>query len=256
MTLRIHLFGGLRLQRGPRALPLAADTPRALLAMLALNPGQTFARGELSGRLWPDLDGERARAALSTALWRLKRATGGLDLVEAPSRGTVRLGGAARPWIDVPAFERRLDRLRALPAPDLRLARRAAEACARPALLDVEGEWAATEAERLRGLRSEALEAWMRAARAEGRATEALHAAAMLIEAEPFEEAPRALRCALLARRGSRARARMEHRLFSAFLQRELGVAPGFGPDGEPHADPTVPPAPPVGPAAPAYAVR
>ncbi|MEM7643345.1 MAG: BTAD domain-containing putative transcriptional regulator [Pseudomonadota bacterium] len=193
-----------------------------------------FSRDELATRLWPDLDPARGRASVSTALWRMRRIPEIAAIIQAPSRTTLVLPANRSNWVDVDAFTRRLTWLQAAPKHDLRRARIAAALWRADPFVDIEGEWAALERARLEALRSEALDLWMRAAHAAGREAETLHAANRLIEAEPFEEGPRALRCRILSRRGSAARARAEHRAFAAFLDDELGVEPEFDPRGEP----------------------
>ncbi|MEM8848713.1 MAG: BTAD domain-containing putative transcriptional regulator [Pseudomonadota bacterium] len=234
MTVRIELFGGVRVSAMGRPIALPSDFPRAALAFLAAHRGCVFSRDELATRLWPDLDPARGRASVSTALWRMRRIPEIAAIIQAPSRTTLVLPADRSNWVDVDAFTRRLTWLQAARTPDLRRARITAGLWKADPFVDIEGEWAALERARLEALRSEALDLWMRAAHDAVRESETLHAASRLIEAEPFEEAPRALRCQILVRRGSAARARAEHRDFTAFLQDELGVDPEFDPRGMP----------------------
>ncbi|MGR3541783.1 MAG: AfsR/SARP family transcriptional regulator [Hasllibacter sp.] len=229
-VIRIELFGGLRVFCGGREVALPGDFPRAPFAYLARNRGLVFGRAELCARLWPDLPEERGRAAMATALWRIRKVPGLAGLIEQPSRGTVTRPARRGSWVDVDAFERKARRMRASRDAALarRLARQAAGLWRGAPFLDVTGEWIGAELAMLEMVRAEVLEAWMEGAEAIGATGEALHAAGLLAEAEPFEEPARALRCRLLASSGRAARAAAEHRAFAAFLMDELGVAPGF----------------------------
>ena len=229
-VIRIELFGGLRVRAGGREVALPGDFPRAPFAYLARNRGLVFGRAELCARLWPDLPEERGRAALATALWRIRKVPELATLVEQPSRGTVTMPARRGVWVDVDAFERKARRMRATAGPVSahRLARQAAELWRGAPFLDVTGEWVGADLASLEMVQAEVLETWMEAAEAAGSASEAMHAAALLAEAEPFEEPARALRCRLLTASGRAARAAAEHRAFAAFLFQELGVEPAF----------------------------
>ena len=233
-VIRIELFGGLRVFCGGREVALPGDFPRAPFAYLARNRGLVFGRAELCARLWPDLPEERGRAAMATALWRIRKVPELAGLIEQPSRGTVTLPARRGNWVDVDAFERKARRMRATKDRALarRLARSAAGLWRGAPFLDIGGEWVGAELGGLEMVRAEALEVWMDAAAEAGATGEALHAAGLLAEAEPFEEPARALRCRLLAVTGRAAGAAAEHRAFAAFLREELGVAPGFDPAG------------------------
>jgi serine/threonine-protein kinase len=108
-VLRLTTFGGLALTGSGRPLPAAALQPRrlALLAVLAVAGDRGATRDRLLALLWPEVDAGRGRAALSQALYGLRRATG----VEALVLGgeTLRLSPAALAN-DVAAFEAALAR--------------------------------------------------------------------------------------------------------------------------------------------------
>ena len=82
MTLALELLGGFDTRPAVR---LASRKAQALLAYLALTPGQVHARDKLAALLWPDGADERSRHSLRQALVALRRAlapTGGDVLVE------------------------------------------------------------------------------------------------------------------------------------------------------------------------------
>ena len=81
--LRLKTFGGLWLEADEGPLTGAAAQRRRLVLLAALTTaGQKgMSRDALVGLLWPEVDEARARAALSQALYALKRDTGEDELV-------------------------------------------------------------------------------------------------------------------------------------------------------------------------------
>ena len=76
--LRLKTFGGLSLEGdlGPLAGAAAQRRRLCVLAILAASGAGGVTRDKLIGLLWPDVDEARARAALSQALYALKRDAG------------------------------------------------------------------------------------------------------------------------------------------------------------------------------------
>src|SRR5262249_6337062 len=74
---QLPLLGGFGLQaaNGRMAIP-AGRKVRALLACLALSPGQAWPREKLMALLWGDRGDEQARASLRQALAELRRVLG------------------------------------------------------------------------------------------------------------------------------------------------------------------------------------
>ena len=101
----ITTLGGFSLAVDGRVrTPPNTRNARALMACLAFEPERTFARDELVERFWPDIDPERGRANLATALWAVRRALEPhADSAVRATRTAVTLGGDVR--IDVTAFE-------------------------------------------------------------------------------------------------------------------------------------------------------
>ncbi len=111
LSIRLQLLGSAALT-GPDGReiggPLAQPRRLALLAYLCLvQPSGYLRRDRLLPLFWPELDASRARAALSQALYVLRRAIGEAAL---PSRGAEEV--AADPdllWCDAAEIGRRLD---------------------------------------------------------------------------------------------------------------------------------------------------
>ena len=83
--MRLHTFGGLRLENAERAAE-ASPRPRplALVAILAVAGAKGVTRERILGVLWPESDPERARHALSQTLYSLRRELGAEIVVSSP----------------------------------------------------------------------------------------------------------------------------------------------------------------------------
>lgn len=106
-SIKLELLGSLSLQaHSSDLLPPAALQPKrlALLSYLAIaRPRGLHTRDKLIGLFWPELDQERARAALSQTLYVLRGALGNAVF---RSRGNDEIGLApGAVWCDVVAFE-------------------------------------------------------------------------------------------------------------------------------------------------------
>jgi DNA-binding SARP family transcriptional activator len=102
--LRITTVGGLAVELGgDDRTPAAVDRPAALLAWLALHPGE-HSRSSVASRFWPDGLDESARASLRSALWSLRRGLG--DEADGAIVATRdRVGLADGVWVDLHAAE-------------------------------------------------------------------------------------------------------------------------------------------------------
>jgi predicted ATPase/DNA-binding SARP family transcriptional activator len=103
-VLRLKTFGGLWLEgdEGPLTGAAAQRRRLALLAALAAAGEKGMSRDAVVGLLWPEVDEARARAALSQALYALKRDTGVDELVLGHDVLTLNCGIV---WSDVSEFE-------------------------------------------------------------------------------------------------------------------------------------------------------
>lgn len=108
--IRLHLFGTVKLSSEDTSeLRQIILQPKrlALLAYLAAGPSDRHRRDTLLGMFWPELDSERARAALSKALHYLRRSLGEGVLV-AQGDEELRVD-TTRLWCDVTAFDEALE---------------------------------------------------------------------------------------------------------------------------------------------------
>ena len=191
-----------------------------LVAFLAIQD-RPLLRGVVAAELWSDATGDRAAAALRTALWRLGPAV---------SRGLVlaiggRLGLGAEVDVDFRATARRARAIgagdAAATAHDVALLREAGDL-----LPDWYDDWVILERERFRQLRIDALETLCSELSAAGRYADATEAGLAAVVAEPLrEQAHRVLISAHLAA-GNPGEALRQYRILRALLARELGIRP------------------------------
>jgi DNA-binding SARP family transcriptional activator len=104
--LRVYVLGPFRIERDGTPVSLGVKAPTRTLDIvraLAIAKDQSCALEELHEWLWPDADGDRAKAACEQALHRLRRLLGTPDLV-VQREGRLRLS-PERVWVDVIAWE-------------------------------------------------------------------------------------------------------------------------------------------------------
>ncbi|HEU4827653.1 MAG TPA: BTAD domain-containing putative transcriptional regulator, partial [Gemmatimonadales bacterium] len=264
--LRLHVFGGLRLEDAEgRAATAVRRRSLALLAIVAAAGHRGITRERLLGLLWPDRPEEQGRHALAQALYSLRRELGGADPFEAGGP-TLRLDPSVIA-ADVSDFLEALDhgdRSRALGA------------YAGPLLAgfylpqaDEFERWVEEERARFAVLYRTALESEAEALEKSGDPGAATRRWRELTLLEPLAAAPRLRLMRALDAAGERPAAIEEARLHREALARELGVGPdaavarleealrAAAPASEPARPPaTIPPAPPPAPGAPARPKR
>ena len=199
---------------------------RALLAYLALRPGESHGRDRLANLLWEDADEELARTSLRQALAALRkalpaRAQAGL-LADSES---VTVDGALI-GSDLGAFRRSV-------AAGTRTSLQEAVGHYRGDLLDgfdarstAYEEWLGTERLALRKQMSEVLHKLTDLCVATDDPDGAMNACIRLVALEPLNEAAHRTLMELHARRNSYAEALRQYRLCRDALRRELDVAP------------------------------
>jgi DNA-binding SARP family transcriptional activator/tetratricopeptide (TPR) repeat protein len=127
--LHVRLLGELQIEVDGRAIePPASRRARALLAWLALHPGE-HARGSVAARFWPDVLDTSARASLRSAAWTLRRELGPAG-EDALSAGRDRIGVTCE--TDLAQFEAHIASGRLQDAVEL---------CDGPLLADLDDDW-------------------------------------------------------------------------------------------------------------------
>ena len=108
--LQINLLGGFEASLGSgEALPLKGRKAQALVAYLAIRPGEPHTRDALIGLLWSDRGEQQARSSLRQSLSELRKALGDVD--DSPliaERDAVSFDADAID-VDVTEFERLID---------------------------------------------------------------------------------------------------------------------------------------------------
>jgi DNA-binding SARP family transcriptional activator len=217
----LRLLGGFSLQVSgkPLALPMHS---RRVLAYLSLDHAQSFScdRGVLAERLWPDAGTERSRASLRTALWRIRRASEQLVLVEPD---TVRLGHDVS--VDMHRFRHITDRM--IGDRDDH-STESARVIARPTELlpGWDESWLVLAREQLRQARLHALEASAALLRRARRFPEAIDAMLAVIAEEPLRESAHAALIDAYLSEGNASEAMRQFDTFAAMLWHELGIRP------------------------------
>jgi len=107
--LKIHVLGEFRLEREGLLRDMNGKPPARpldILRMLAAADNHTCTLDEVCDRLWPDADGDKARAACDQALHRLRKLLNSPDCV-LQREGKLRLS-AEKVWVDLDHWEQQL----------------------------------------------------------------------------------------------------------------------------------------------------
>ena len=223
----MRLFGGFEVQAGSgRSLAVPTRKAQALLAYLALTPGQAHPRDKLATLLWADASPAAARNALRQTLFVLRKALGSHKGALLIVTGDALTLPPAAVRTDVTAFEQAvatgtttaLESAAALYRGDL-LAGLTAEA---PGFED----WLMSERERLRELAIESLARLLGQRRAAGATEAAVQLALRLLALDPLQEAVHRTLMRLYAQLGRRDAALRQYQVCVAALQRELAAEP------------------------------
>ena len=225
--LTLSLLGGFeaRIGSGP-PLPVTTKKAQALLAYLALTPGQSHPREKLAALLWADTAPGPARNALRQALFALRRGLGAIEgeILQATGDVITLVPGAVQS--DTAAFERAvregtpasLEQAVELYRGDLLSGLGVAE----PGFED----WLMTERERLRELALEALARLLAHHRTSGATARALQTALRLLALDPLQEPVHRTLMRMYVQSERRDAALRQYQECVEVLQRELGVEP------------------------------
>jgi DNA-binding SARP family transcriptional activator len=227
VKLCLSLLGGFqaRLEAGA-ALVLPTRKAQALLAYLALSPGQAHPRNKLAALLWGGIRDESARASLRQALFSVRRALGEDASAVLRQDGDLVALNPAAVDVDVADFER------AVATGTMESLARAAETYRGDLLagLTVDEppfeEWLLGERERLRELALEGLAKLLAQQRGAGILESAVQTALKLLGLDPLHETVQRVLMRLYADLGRRAAALRQYQHCVSILARELGAEP------------------------------
>jgi DNA-binding SARP family transcriptional activator len=198
--------------------------------------GRVHRRERLADEFWGHLDPERARAALNTALWRLRkilarepRSEGGRNL---QTHGCEIILEHAS-WLDIDthrfdsAVRQLLNPRHAEPnGHQVDLLEAAVETYAGPFLDGEDADWILEERERLHSLYARAACELVRTYGRAQRYEEAIATARRILASDPFRESIHRDLTILLVLNGQRADAVRHHQKWAAQFKRELGIDP------------------------------
>jgi DNA-binding SARP family transcriptional activator len=225
--LTLQVLGAFRVHDPSGAeIRIASRKGRALLAYLALRPGESHSRERLATLLWEDADEDLARTSLRQALAAVRKA------LPANAQGALR-ADTESVGVDPALIESDLLSLRRGLAAGTRTSLQQAVAQYRGDLLDgfdarstAFEEWLVAERATLRKQMSETLQKLTDLCTANGDAEGALSACTRLVGLEPLNEAAHRTLMELHARRNAYAEALRQYRVCRDALRRELDVAP------------------------------
>lgn len=223
----LALLGGFRLQTEPgEPVPLSTKKAGALLAYLALHPGQAQARAKLATLLWGDRSEVQARDSLRQALSLVRKALSHVD------------PGALIAHEDTISFEPTALTIDAIVFGDL-AAQEEIESLERAIAL-YGGElldgfevaapefesWLTAERERFREMALEAMTRLLDHHLSSGAVEGGIRIAARLLAADPLQERVHRTLMELYCRQGRHGAALRQYRTCADLLTKELGIDP------------------------------
>ena len=224
--IRLWTLGSLDLRDGDdrEIRPILSQPKRlALLAYLAISGSREFhRRDELLGVFWPEQDQERARAALSRAIYYLRQSLGSSVIV---SRGDDAIALASDAlWCDAAAFEEATDAKDYARA----LALYRGDFLTGFFVSDLRGleHWLESQRTRLKTLAARAAGALADAEDTANNSAAAIARAEQAVALAPFDEPAFRRYLALLDRSGDRAGAVRAYEEFSRRIALELDLTP------------------------------
>ncbi len=225
-ALVISLLGGFQARVGASTIHLPTRKTQALLAYLALHPGQVHDREKIQGLLWPDAPPRQAQASLRQTLFTLRKTlprTSAAALLTTAT--TVALDGSHL-RVDVAILERHvgaatreaLEGVASLYTGDLLDAFVIDEAPF--------DQWIENERSRLREVALGTLERLRELQSAAAETEKAIQTALHSLRLDPLRESTHRALMQLYAASGRRGAAVQQYRSLVSALARELGVEP------------------------------
>lgn len=224
-TLRIYLFGGLRVYHADTSLPpFPTRKTRSLFACLVTYRQRSHPRPVLAGTFWGDMPDARAHRNLNTTLWRLRRILPpGYLTIETDA---IAFNTAADYWLDAAAFEAHCSRFLAgqeQPGPALE---QALSLYRGDFLAGLYEDWCLDEVERLRSLYLQTLQALLQHHKKRKEYQAALEHGLRLLATDPLRERVHQEVMELYYRLGQRSAALAQFETCRRLLYDELGIAP------------------------------
>lgn len=235
--LNISLLGGVSISaNGAIVKPDLGPAGRLLACYLFEFAGRVHRRERLADLFWGELDPDKARSALNTAIWRIRKIlelgskgagqhliTLGEDVILEPSDSmaidTHRLESASRRVLGHCQADLLVDA-------DIKDISAAVEGYGGPFLDGYDGEWVLQERERLHCLFVRSTFELMRIAANQGRYEQALDFGRRILATDPLRESVQRSVMLLLVLNGQRVEAIRAYQRLVALLKLELNIGP------------------------------
>lgn len=228
----IHLFGSFEMDHADTSASIGLGAHgRRLFSFLLSFPNRNHRRERLADLFWPELDPERTRNTLNTALWRVRKTLHGLADGSAVSlvsgHRDVRLSLAEEDLVDVHCFTRLTGPPWAACNAGVKGSLRAAVELYRGPYLDGDDDdWIVEERERYHCLYVRALSNLMRGCAREGHIEEALDYGRRILAVDPLRERVQRDVMLLYVLNGQGAKALHQFERCADLLRNECGVEP------------------------------
>lgn len=233
--IKIFLFGPFELRVGDSPVHLKiGGVTKSLLAFLISRAGMSERRERLADIFWPDARPEKARSAMNTAIWRVKKALSPypelrLECIE----NTVCLQIGESVQVDAVQLVAQLKQAQSNLSPALTIPRDIADLLAvsvrdyRGQFLDgLDAHWALVERERQINNYLRALMILLHNAGERGNYEEALGYGRRILAEDPFRESIQREVMWIYVMNGQRARAIVQYQDLVTKLDEELGIGP------------------------------
>ena len=231
----IHLFGPFRIEQDHTYIKLGVSGPtRQLFLYLLMNPHNAIRRQVLAHLFWKDAPIEKARAALSTALWRLNKACErltSLTICSADDLIWVDLDKSA--LIDMTQLQywyeeaRKLNRSNTDLTDQIRAKlTQSIESCDGNYLEDCEADWAHSERAVAANLRLDAIMQLVADAETRNRPETAIRWVQKVLTYDPYQENLHHKLMELFVLTGQRSKAILQYESLKSLLKNELDVTP------------------------------
>jgi DNA-binding SARP family transcriptional activator len=215
---RLRILEGFAFERDDTAVPLPVGLQR-LLAYLALS-GPSH-RAVVAGTLWPEVPEQHSLARLRTGVWRMNRLVPGL--IETQGADLAMSGEVDVDCHEQEAFALSLLRNRVEPDRVAEGLRPLWPSALLPGWYD---DWIIFERERLHQLRLHALERAAQLLLGTGDVDLALQTALEAVRCEPLRETSNSTLISVYLAEGNVSDALHQYDVFTAMLDRELGLPP------------------------------
>jgi DNA-binding SARP family transcriptional activator len=230
-VVRVALCGPFALSRGshPINLRLAGKT-LDLLRFLLINAARPSRREHLADLFWGTGNPARHRSALTSALWRIRRALAPFDDLDLLTQGdAVQLALGPGVEVDATRLMRAVEEAERAASDQHDVSARLAaalDACDGPFLDGASDDWALVEQERFFELRMRGLSLMMRRYGDIRRYQDALDFGRRMLAEDPFRESVHCEMMWLYVLSGHRARAIRQYDECETLLRKELGISP------------------------------